>query len=233
VERIAALEDRDAAKESGRDEKASGSGESSEAGEGSSFKMGANSSPCAGDPESAVASTSEETLAAEAASLLTREVRSAPTLVKYAQPNSYEVETRAELALAANEILSGLPHAVAPVVDLVERTESLEAELAATLLYSVSHHPYRQIRDLAASFPEARIAEIVDLGLRHRGRHDEALRAFHAVRIATNVARLMPAAVLSMRDTRMQLPLTWPTLSSTRSTEKRSGPLTIVKRARV
>jgi hypothetical protein len=119
-------------------------------------------------------------LAAEAASLLTREVRSAPTLVKYAQPNSYEVETRAELALAANEILSGLPHAVAPVVDLVERTESLEAELAATLLYSVSHHPYRQIRDLAASFPEARIAEIVDLGLRHRGRHDEALRAFHA-----------------------------------------------------
>jgi hypothetical protein len=142
--------------------------------------MGANSSPCAGDPESAVASTSEETLAAEAASLLTREVRSAPTLVKYAQPNSYEVETRAELALAANEILSGLPHAVAPVVDLVERTESLEAELAATLLYSVSHHPYRQIRDLAASFPEARIAEIVDLGLRHRGRHDEALRAFHA-----------------------------------------------------
>jgi thymidylate synthase ThyX len=180
VERIAALEDRDAAKESGRDEKASGSGESSEAGEGSSFKMGANSSPCAGDPESAVASTSEETLAAEAASLLTREVRSAPTLVKYAQPNSYEVETRAELALAANEILSGLPHAVAPVVDLVERTESLEAELAATLLYSVSHHPYRQIRDLAASFPEARIAEIVDLGLRHRGRHDEALRAFHA-----------------------------------------------------
>ena len=180
VERIAALEDRDAAKESGRDEKASGSGESSEAGEGSSFKMGANSSPCAGDPESAVASTSEETLAAEAASLLTREVRSAPTLVKYAQPNSYEVETRAELALAANEILSGLPHAVAPVVDLVERTESLEAELAATLLYSVSHHPYRQIRDLAASFPEARIAEIVDLGLHHRGRHDEALRAFHA-----------------------------------------------------
>jgi thymidylate synthase ThyX len=180
VERIAALEDRDAAKDSGRDEKASGSGESSEAGEGSSFKMGANSSPCAGDPESAVASTSEETLAAEAASLLTREVRSAPTLVKYAQPNSYEVETRAELALAANEILSGLPHAVAPVVDLVERTESLEAELAATLLYSVSHHPYRQIRDLAASFPEARIAEIVDLGLRHRGRHDEALRAFHA-----------------------------------------------------
>ena len=65
-------------------------------------------------------------------------------------------------------------------MDLVERTESLEVELAATLLYSASHHPYRQIRDLAASLPAARISEIIDLGLRHRGRHDEALRAFRA-----------------------------------------------------
>jgi len=69
---------------------------------------------------------------------------------------------------------------VAPVVDLVELTESLEVELAATLLYSASHHPYRQIRDLVAGLPASRIAEIVELGLRHRGKHDEALRAFHA-----------------------------------------------------
>jgi thymidylate synthase ThyX len=119
-------------------------------------------------------------LAAEAANLLTREVRVAPTLVKYAQPSEYELRTRAELTSAADEILHDLPIAEAPVVDLVERTESLEVELAATLLYSVSHHPYRQIRDMVAAFPEVRITEIVDLGLRHRGRHDEALRAFHA-----------------------------------------------------
>jgi hypothetical protein len=48
------------------------------------------------------------------------------------------------------------------------------------LLYSASHHPYRQIRDLIAQLPEARVAEIIELGLRHRGRHDEALRAFHS-----------------------------------------------------
>ena len=65
-------------------------------------------------------------------------------------------------------------------MDLVERTETLEVELAATLLYSVSHHPYRQIRDLVAGLPAARITEIIELGLRHRGSHDEALRAFHA-----------------------------------------------------
>ena len=119
-------------------------------------------------------------LAAQAAQLLTRPVRSAPTLVKYAQPNDYEIETRAELALAASEILHGLPVADAPVVDLVERTESLEVEIAATLLYSASHHSYRQIRDLVVGLPASRVAEIVEIGLRHRGQHDEALRAFQA-----------------------------------------------------
>jgi thymidylate synthase ThyX len=121
-------------------------------------------------------------LAAEAAYLLTREVRSSPTLVKYAQPNEYEIQTRAELAQASAELLKSLPHAGSPyaVVDLVDYTESLEVELASTLLYSASHHPYRQIRDLVAELPAARVAEIVELGLRHRGKHDEALRAFHA-----------------------------------------------------
>jgi thymidylate synthase ThyX len=124
----------------------------------------------------------EGMLADEAAHLLTREVRTAPTLVKYAQPNNYEIQTRAELAQAAIEILAQIPSETLPhaVVDLVERTETLEVELASTLLYSASHHPYRQIRDLVAGLPAARVAEIVELGLRHRGPHDEALRAFHA-----------------------------------------------------
>jgi thymidylate synthase ThyX len=122
----------------------------------------------------------DPSLAAEAAQFLTREVRTAPTLVKYAQANDYEIQTKAELTQAAAEILQGLPIAEAPLVDLVERTESLEVELAATLLYSASHHPYRQIRDLVAGFPDSRVAQIIELGLRHRGKHDEALRAFHA-----------------------------------------------------
>jgi len=119
-------------------------------------------------------------LAAEAANLLTREVRAAPTLVKYAQPNEYEMRTRAELAQAANEILGALPVAEAPLVDLVERTESLEVELAATLLYAASHHPYRQIRDLVAGLPASQVSDVIELGFKHRGKHDEALRAFHA-----------------------------------------------------
>jgi len=118
-------------------------------------------------------------LAAEAANLLTRETRTAPTLVKYAEPNAYLIETRKEVEQAAAELLKGVAPAPASVVDLVERTETLEVELAATLLYWGSHHPYRQVRDLVASLPESRITEIIELGLRHRGRHDEALRVFH------------------------------------------------------
>jgi len=118
--------------------------------------------------------------AEEAAVLFTREVRTAPTLVKYAEANAYRIQTQAELAQAAAELLANQPIADCPVVDLVERTETLEVELASTLIYSAAHHGYRQIRDLVADLPAARVDEIIELGLRHRARHDEALRAFHA-----------------------------------------------------
>ena len=116
----------------------------------------------------------------EVGQLLTRPVHAAPTLVKYAQPNPYEAATRSELRQAAAELLGNVAIAAAPVVDLVERSESLEVEMAATLLYSASHHSYRQIRDLVAELPQARVEEILEMGLRHRGRHDEPLRSFHA-----------------------------------------------------
>jgi thymidylate synthase ThyX len=146
--------------------------------------QGATGQPLVPAPQSAQqsegASSPEPTLAAEAAALFTREVRTAPTLVKYAQPNQYLIRTQADLAQAAAEFLKDQPPAAAPLVDLVERTESLEIELAATLLYSASSRPYRQIRDFLSGLPAARSAEIVELGLRHRGKHDETLRAFQA-----------------------------------------------------
>jgi len=125
-------------------------------------------------------SMTDHDMAGEASQLFLREVKTAPTLVKYSQPNDYLMKTQAELSQAARELLGRVPIAAAPVVDLVERTESLEVELAATLIYSAGKHSYRQTRDVVAGLPEARVNEIVELGLRHRGRHDEAYRAFHA-----------------------------------------------------
>ena len=118
-------------------------------------------------------------LGERAAQELLREVRMAPTLVKYADPNSYEIETRRELRQVAAELMGNLPIAPAPMVDLLNE-EPLEVELAASLIYEHSHHPYRQIRQAIQGAGDYIRREIIDLGLRHRGKHDEMLRPFCA-----------------------------------------------------
>jgi thymidylate synthase ThyX len=118
-------------------------------------------------------------LADQAERDLLREVRVAPTLVKYADPNSYEIESRRELKQAAAELMHGAAIAPAPLVDLLD-TEPLEIELATTLLYGHCHYSYRQIREAVGAVDEARRREIIDLGLRHRGKHDELPRSFSA-----------------------------------------------------
>ncbi len=108
---------------------------------------------------------------------LLRDVRVAPTLMKYAEPNQYEIETRRELTAAAAGILGGVAVDEAPLVDLLE-ADPLEIELAATLLYQHSQHPYRQIRDIVSGMTAQQRQEIIDLAMQHRGRHDEVSRAF-------------------------------------------------------
>ena len=118
-------------------------------------------------------------LGARAEQELLREVRVAPTLVKYADPNQYEIETRRTMRQIASELMGNLPVAAAPTVDLLEE-ELFEVELAATLIYEHSHYSYRQIRLAVEAAGDVIRREIIDLGLRHRGRHDEMLRAFCA-----------------------------------------------------
>jgi len=118
-------------------------------------------------------------LGARAEQQLLRPVKVAPTLVKYADVCEYELKTRKELEHAAAELMDGVPMQLAPLVDLIEGNP-LEVELAATLLYSASHYPYRQIRERVQALTGSQRAEIIDLGLRHRGSHDELLRSFHA-----------------------------------------------------
>jgi len=118
-------------------------------------------------------------LAERASDSLLRDVRVAPTLMKYAEASPYEIETRRELTTAAAEILDGIAMEPVPPVDLLA-DDSLEIELTSTLLYQHSHHSYRQIREVVEALPEPRRREIIDLGLRHRGRHDEVSRAFCA-----------------------------------------------------
>jgi len=111
---------------------------------------------------------------------LIRDVKTAPTLVKYAAPNEYAIATRAELRATAAELMGDQVIEAAPVVDLVENSGSLEIELATSLLYSECHYPWRQVQRTVTSLSSPRLAEIVALGVKHRGRHDELPRAFSA-----------------------------------------------------
>jgi thymidylate synthase ThyX len=118
-------------------------------------------------------------LGARAEAELLKEVRVSPTLVKYADPNAYEIETRRELRQVASDLMRGAVVDRAPSVDLLD-DEPLDVELASTLLYEHCQYPYRQIRHKIADGSETRRREIIDAGLRHRGRHDEMLRSFRA-----------------------------------------------------
>src|SRR6202046_4109290 len=85
-------------------------------------------------------------LGARAERELLREVKAGPTLVKYADPNVYEMETRRELRQAAQELMAH--EQLAPskaIVDLLDE-EPLEVEIATTLLYEHCHFSYRQVR---------------------------------------------------------------------------------------
>jgi thymidylate synthase ThyX len=119
-------------------------------------------------------------LGARAEAELLHEVRVAPTLVKYADPNAYELESRRELRQAARELMKS--ENLAPskaIVDLLDE-EPLEVEIATTLIYEHCHFSYRQIRQAVQVAGERYRREIIDLGLRHRGKFDEMARAFRA-----------------------------------------------------
>jgi thymidylate synthase ThyX len=118
-------------------------------------------------------------LGARAEQELLREVRVAPTLVKYADPNAYEAKTRRAMRDVAVQLMGNLPIAQAPLVDLLDE-EPLEIELATTLVYEHCHYPYRQIRQAVSAAGDVIRREIIDLGFRHRGKHDEMLRPFSA-----------------------------------------------------
>jgi thymidylate synthase ThyX len=110
-------------------------------------------------------------LGARAEALLTREVRIAPTLVKYSAPNDYVLATRAGLAQAAVELMKNAPVETPPgAVDLVD-DQPLEIDLATTLLYGACQYSYRQLARTVASLDAPRRNEIIALGARHRGRH--------------------------------------------------------------
>ena len=116
-------------------------------------------------------------LAEFAEKLLLKPVRVAPTLVKYAERSGYEIASRKELQQAAEQIMQGAGIARSRSVDLQDESP-LEIELASTLLYQHCHYPYRQISQQVEDLSPAERSDVIELGVKHRGKHDELARAF-------------------------------------------------------
>ncbi|WP_419805828.1 FAD-dependent thymidylate synthase [Terriglobus sp.] len=117
-----------------------------------------------------------------------RQVKVAPTLVKYTAPSYFAAQSKAALTEAARDLMGNAPiqsmPADLPNVELIatppgERL-SLEIDLATSLLYPHTHFRYAQLREVVCALPEARILELVALGTAHRGKHDDLPRAYAA-----------------------------------------------------
>ena len=59
-------------------------------------------------------------------------------------------------------------------VDLLDRFD----DIAATLLYTVTTRPFRELYDLACTWSERQRAEVIDVALKSRTRRDEILAGF-------------------------------------------------------
>lgn len=102
----------------------------------------------------------------------------APTLAKYVDTDTHAAQSRTALTAWAKDALppSSASAVTTRIVDLVE-PRCVESDVAATLLYSVTDRPYRDLYELMNDRPSLR-REAIDLALASRTRRDELLTAF-------------------------------------------------------
>ena len=108
----------------------------------------------------------------------------APTLARYANSNEYQSEVYRDLQKYAKKVLkkAGLDdpstwtHENGPV-DLIE-PHLLQDEVVATLLYRVSHAPYRSILKLVQGWSDQQKEETIHIAHRTRGPYDDLIKEF-------------------------------------------------------
>ncbi|MCC6174150.1 MAG: FAD-dependent thymidylate synthase [Chloroflexi bacterium] len=106
----------------------------------------------------------------------------APTLVKYAAPSPYLIETRAALERLAARLLAppGVPDRSATVELGDEMPPTDEAVTTLLYRYDLAGHSYRQVQERVRVLSEAEKREVLQTAIAHRGRHDELLREFQS-----------------------------------------------------
>ena len=104
----------------------------------------------------------------------------APTLARHAKPSPYLASVYSDLAKHAKEALEGGDEGgTGERVDLIEPHDPLD-ELVATLLYRVSHAPYRRILATVQGWTEKQKQDTIEVALRQRGPYDELIKEFRS-----------------------------------------------------
>jgi thymidylate synthase ThyX len=101
----------------------------------------------------------------------------APTLAKYVDADPYPPQAREDLRRWVEQNLPAAKNEPVEPVELVKTREPL-ADIAATLLYSVTDRPFRELHELASGWSRAMQAEVLEVALNSRSKRDENLREF-------------------------------------------------------
>jgi thymidylate synthase ThyX len=101
----------------------------------------------------------------------------APTLARHADADAHAAQSRDDLRLWAAQNLPARAGGTCERVDLIQPT-NVPADIAATLLYSVTTRPFRELYELACSWSAAQRVEVIDVALQSRTRRDEILSGF-------------------------------------------------------
>ncbi|MGQ4809736.1 Flavin-dependent thymidylate synthase [Candidatus Entotheonellaceae bacterium PAL068K] len=105
-------------------------------------------------------------------------LRIMPTLLKYAQPNTYMQETDTAMrGMAAQLPEPETPYPEPVSVNLIRAPEDAEAQLVAAILFGYSQHVWSQVLTHTRTLSAAQKTEVIDAYLRRRGPHDQPLRA--------------------------------------------------------
>lgn len=110
----------------------------------------------------------------------------APTLARHAKMSTYQSEVYRDLLRHAKDIVrqaeldqpSGWG-GQSEAVDLIEAHPPLD-EIVTTLLYRVSHAPYRMLLQLVQSWSEKEKQDLVGVAFQRRGPHDELIKEFRS-----------------------------------------------------
>lgn len=99
-----------------------------------------------------------------------------PTLIKYADVNPYQAETRQAMEACAQAVVLPAGGTDGPPVSLVRWPADAEEQLVASILYGYTAHPWSQVATRVRGLSAAEKAGILDEYLRRRGPHDPPLR---------------------------------------------------------